>query len=58
MAEKKKNCFRATRHALKALYILLQVHGGYPITPSTEVAGMSVILVGGKFIQMEGEIVT
>ncbi|BCA80257.1 2-oxoacid:acceptor oxidoreductase subunit alpha [Desulfuromonas sp. AOP6] len=45
--------------ALGALYAGCKFFGGYPITPSTEVAEvMSVELpkVGGKFIQMEDEI--
>ena len=42
-----------------ALYAGCNFFGGYPITPSTEVAEvMSIELpkVGGKFIQMEDEI--
>ncbi|MCG8538733.1 MAG: 2-oxoacid:acceptor oxidoreductase subunit alpha [Clostridia bacterium] len=37
----------------------MKFYGGYPITPSTEIAEFSAIklpLVGGKFIQMEDEI--
>jgi 2-oxoglutarate ferredoxin oxidoreductase subunit alpha len=42
-----------------ALYAGCRFFGGYPITPSTEIAEvLSVRLpkVGGKFIQMEDEI--
>ena len=42
-----------------AIYAGCKFFGGYPITPSTEVAEeMSELLptVGGKFIQMEDEI--
>ncbi|PHS36573.1 MAG: 2-oxoglutarate synthase subunit alpha [Alkaliphilus sp.] len=42
-----------------ALAAGMKFFGGYPITPSTEIAEISAIklpLVGGKFIQMEDEI--
>ncbi len=42
-----------------ALYAGMRFYGGYPITPSTEVAELSskrLPLVGGKFIQMEDEL--
>ncbi len=42
-----------------ALYAGMKFYGGYPITPSTEIAEISALKlpkVGGKFIQMEDEI--
>ncbi len=42
-----------------ALYAGMRFFAGYPITPSTEIAELSALLlpkVGGKFIQMEDEI--
>ena len=42
-----------------ALAAGMRFFGGYPITPSTEIAeysAMKLPLVGGKFIQMEDEI--
>ncbi len=42
-----------------ALAAGMQFYGGYPITPSTEIAEISAVKlpkVGGKFIQMEDEI--
>ncbi|NLY72333.1 MAG: 2-oxoacid:acceptor oxidoreductase subunit alpha [Tissierellia bacterium] len=42
-----------------ALYAGMRFYSGYPITPSTEIAEMSAVLlptVGGAFIQMEDEI--
>jgi 2-oxoglutarate ferredoxin oxidoreductase subunit alpha len=42
-----------------AIYAGMKFYGGYPITPSTEIAEKSAELlptVGGKFIQMEDEI--
>ncbi len=42
-----------------ALYAGMKFYGGYPITPSTEIAEVSAAKlpkVGGKFIQMEDEI--
>ena len=42
-----------------ALYAGLQFYGGYPITPSTEIAEVlsdRLPRIGGKFIQMEDEI--
>ncbi len=42
-----------------ALYAGMRFFAGYPITPSTEIAEMSALLLpklGGKFIQMEDEI--
>lgn len=60
MAEKKKKLLQGNEACAEgALYAGCRFYGGYPITPSTEVAEvMSVRLpqVGGKFIQMEDEI--
>ena len=42
-----------------ALYAGMKFFAGYPITPSTEIAELSALLlpkIGGKFIQMEDEI--
>ncbi|OPJ57207.1 2-oxoacid:acceptor oxidoreductase subunit alpha [Alkalithermobacter paradoxus] len=42
-----------------AIYAGMRFYAGYPITPSTEIAEVSAVLlprVGGKFIQMEDEI--
>jgi 2-oxoglutarate ferredoxin oxidoreductase subunit alpha len=42
-----------------ALYAGMKFYGGYPITPSTEIAEKSaeeLPKIGGKFIQMEDEI--
>lgn len=60
MAEIKKKFIQGNEACVEgAIYAGCRFYGGYPITPSTEVAeGMSVRLpqVGGKFIQMEDEI--
>ncbi|KXZ39883.1 2-oxoglutarate ferredoxin oxidoreductase subunit alpha [Alkalithermobacter thermoalcaliphilus JW-YL-7 = DSM 7308] len=42
-----------------AIYAGMRFYAGYPITPSTEIAEVSSVLlprIGGKFIQMEDEI--
>ncbi len=60
MAEKKKKLLQGNEACAEgALYAGCRFFGGYPITPSTEIAEiMSVRLpqVGGRFIQMEDEI--
>ena len=60
MAEKKKKLLQGNEACVEgAIYAGCRFYGGYPITPSTEIAeGMSVRLpkLGGKFIQMEDEI--
>ena len=56
----KSFCYKATRQWSKAPFAAgVKFFGGYPITPSTEVAeslAERLPLVGGKFIQMEDEI--
>lgn len=60
MAERKRKFLQGNEACVEgAIYAGCKFYGGYPITPSTEVAeGMSVRLpkLGGKFIQMEDEI--
>lgn len=60
MAERQKKLLQGNDACVEgALYAGCMFYGGYPITPSTEIAeGMSVRLpkIGGKFIQMEDEI--
>ncbi len=60
MAEKKAVLLQGNEACVQgAIRAGMRFYGGYPITPSSEVAEQSSILlpqVGGKFIQMEDEI--
>ena len=60
MAEKKAVLLQGNEACvLGALKAGMRFYGGYPITPSSEIAEQSSIMlpkVGGKFIQMEDEI--
>lgn len=60
MSKKKKVLMQGNEACVNgALYAGMKFFAGYPITPSTEIAELSALLlpkVGGKFIQMEDEI--